>query len=261
MCLSYILVMIFFSNFPQSVFGSIKRLAFSSDEMSIARNPSQSVFIIVSLIDLLRMYFCRFIPADTLRNNDVVVTSKRRHFDVITSKWRRFDVITTLLLRHVFRGIVFSDIPRLTIHDSIWRTKRTCVFIRSFREYLIGGLHIGQANLVGKFIFGRKLFVHIKSKNLPNLSRSECFNKFISKSLTIASYVFSPWSIFITRHKLYHNNHRRRHHHHHHHHHHHYHHHHKHRHHHHYHYLITIAIIIVIIILIIILSVLLLSWS
>ena len=128
-CLSYILVMIFFSNFPQSVFGSIKRLAFSSDEMSITRNPSQSVFIIVSLIDLLRMYFSRFIPADTLRNNDVVVTSKRRHFDVITSKWRRFDVITTLLLRHVFRGIVFSDIPRLTIHDSIWRTKRTCVLL------------------------------------------------------------------------------------------------------------------------------------
>ena len=44
------------------------------------------------------------IPANTLRNNDVVITSKRRHFDVITSKWRRFDVITTLLLRHVFSG-------------------------------------------------------------------------------------------------------------------------------------------------------------
>ena len=43
-------------------------------------------------------------PANTLRNNDVVITSKQRHFDVITSKWRRFDVITTLLLRHVFRG-------------------------------------------------------------------------------------------------------------------------------------------------------------
>ena len=42
---------------------------------------------------------------NTLRNNDVVITSKRRHFDVITSKWRRFDVITTLLLCHVFRGV------------------------------------------------------------------------------------------------------------------------------------------------------------
>ena len=46
----------------------------------------------------------RYDPANTLRNNDVVITSKRRHFDVITSKWRRFDVVTTLLLRHVFRG-------------------------------------------------------------------------------------------------------------------------------------------------------------
>ena len=47
----------------------------------------------------------RSIPANTLRNNNVVSTSQRRHFDVITSKWRRFDVITTLLLRHVFRGM------------------------------------------------------------------------------------------------------------------------------------------------------------
>ena len=47
-------------------------------------------------------------PADTSRNNDVVITSKRRHFDVITSKWRRFDVITTLLLSHVFSGTLLS---------------------------------------------------------------------------------------------------------------------------------------------------------
>ena len=45
-------------------------------------------------------------PADTLRNNDVAIASKRRNFDVITSKWRRFDVITTLSLRHVFSGNV-----------------------------------------------------------------------------------------------------------------------------------------------------------
>ena len=48
-------------------------------------------------------------PADTLRNNDVVITSKRRHFDVITSKWRRFDVITTFLLRHISAGIDSSQ--------------------------------------------------------------------------------------------------------------------------------------------------------
>ena len=43
-------------------------------------------------------------PLNTWRNNNVVITSKRRHFDVITSKWRRFDVITTSLLRNVSAG-------------------------------------------------------------------------------------------------------------------------------------------------------------
>ena len=40
-------------------------------------------------------------PLNTWRNDPVVITSKRRHFDVITSKWRRFDAITTSLLRNV----------------------------------------------------------------------------------------------------------------------------------------------------------------
>ena len=56
-----------------------------------------------NIVSLKRLY-----PVDTLRNNDVVITSKRRHFDVITSKWRRFDVITTLLLRHVFSGYSYN---------------------------------------------------------------------------------------------------------------------------------------------------------
>ena len=46
------------------------------------------------------------VPSDTLRNNNVGITSKRGHFDVITSKWRRFDVMATLLLRHVFSGVI-----------------------------------------------------------------------------------------------------------------------------------------------------------
>ena len=45
-----------------------------------------------------------YIPANTLRNNNVVITSKRR----------RFDVITTLLLRHVFRGIYPVHISAVT---------------------------------------------------------------------------------------------------------------------------------------------------
>ena len=42
----------------------------------------------------------RLIPLNTWRNNNVVITSKRRHFDVNVSKWRRFDVMTTSLLRN-----------------------------------------------------------------------------------------------------------------------------------------------------------------
>ena len=61
------------------------------------------VYIYISWSDSSRCGRC--VPADTLRNIDVVITSKRRHFDVITSKWRRFDVITTLSLRRVFRGV------------------------------------------------------------------------------------------------------------------------------------------------------------
>ena len=43
-------------------------------------------------------------PLNTWRNNNVVITSKRRHFDVLTSKWRRCDVITTSLSRDVSAG-------------------------------------------------------------------------------------------------------------------------------------------------------------
>ena len=63
-------------------------------------------------------------PANTLRNNNVVITSKRRHFDVTTSKWRRFDVTTTLLLRHVFRGNFPYETPSfLVYHDNPWRSE------------------------------------------------------------------------------------------------------------------------------------------
>ena len=60
-------------------------------------------------------------PADTLRNNDVVITSKRRHFDVITSKWHRFDVMTTLLLSNVFRGLFQTKIYYYLVSDKIHR--------------------------------------------------------------------------------------------------------------------------------------------
>ena len=50
----------------------------------------------------------KFDPADTLRSNDVGITSKRRHFEVITSKWHRFNVISTLLPRHFSMGMYWD---------------------------------------------------------------------------------------------------------------------------------------------------------
>ena len=72
------------------------------------------------------------------------------------------------------------------------------LFMRSF-EKNISSMRLQEclANLVGKLILGKKLFVHIKSRKSPNFSRSEICNKFILKSPTIAAYVFSRWIISI----------------------------------------------------------------
>ena len=42
---------------------------------------------------------------NTWRINNVVITTKRRHFDLITPKWRRFDVLTTSILCYVSAGV------------------------------------------------------------------------------------------------------------------------------------------------------------
>ena len=47
-------------------------------------------------------------PLNTWRDNNVVITSTRRHFDVITWKWRRFDVMTSLL-RNVSTGCMMIN--------------------------------------------------------------------------------------------------------------------------------------------------------
>ena len=56
-------------------------------------------------------------PQNTWRNNNVVITSKRRHFHVVTSKWRRFDVLTTSLLRNVSTG---RPLPEPTSTPHYW---------------------------------------------------------------------------------------------------------------------------------------------
>ena len=76
------------------------------------------------MLHCVELQWVEYNPADTLLNNDVVITSERRHFDIITSKWRRFDVITSLLLHHVFRGNVYVRFTGYHIQTqiSIWNT-------------------------------------------------------------------------------------------------------------------------------------------
>ena len=47
-------------------------------------------------------------PADTLRNNDIIITSKLRHFDVVTSFWRYNDVFITPYARWVVRATYYN---------------------------------------------------------------------------------------------------------------------------------------------------------
>ena len=82
-------------------------------------------------------------------------------------------------------------------HLLIWRRQWPLVFCRVLQNIWSIRLHLRFVNLVGKVILGEKLVMHITSKNSPNLSRSEIFNKFILKSLTISVYLFSLWRIFI----------------------------------------------------------------
>ena len=99
------------------------------------------------------------IPTDTLRNNDVVITSKQRHFDVITSKWRRFDVIATLSLRQVSSGSWLTSSQRLVPEDSpgishpmspwcIMIMKRLSCWLGLFSKILVSGNTFLTMNVV-----------------------------------------------------------------------------------------------------------------
>ena len=55
-----------------------------------------------------------FTPPNTSRNENIVITSKQRHFDVIMSQWRRFDIITTSLLCDVSVGPLWHWCLHLT---------------------------------------------------------------------------------------------------------------------------------------------------
>ena len=94
-------------------------------------------------------------PPDKLRNNDIVNTPKRRHFEVIASKWQRFDVITTLLLRQVFGGqwrqiwYHSNSCCRLAApnHDDVIKWKqfpRYWPFVRGIHRSPLNSPHKGQ---------------------------------------------------------------------------------------------------------------------
>ena len=98
------------------------------------------------------------VRADKLRNDNVVITSKRRHFDVITSKWHRFDVITTLLLRHMFSGVLQTRV--LAFYTKALSRERCDEFIWNCRSPQViteHGLAMSLTLLRGEF---QKRFWH-----------------------------------------------------------------------------------------------------
>ena len=137
----------------------MRKLTFEGFNVTVDQQP----------IDKLTCTAWRHHPADTLRNNDVVITSKRRHFDVITSKWR-CDVITTLLLRQMFGGLeshyddvtmsfMASQITSLTIvystvHSDADQRKHQSSASLAF----VRGIHRGPVNSPHKWPVTRKMF-------------------------------------------------------------------------------------------------------
>ena len=83
----------------------------------------QFVWLFVLSVCLRCCHFLVLIPfvrwIDTLRNNDVVITSKRRNFDAITSKCRRFDVTRRYYyVKCMFGGVKWIDTRLWSIHAS-----------------------------------------------------------------------------------------------------------------------------------------------
>ena len=132
---------------------------------------------------------------------------------ISVSSWRKLFIAVSLIaldLTYFFRFIVFSEIPRFTIHgrwSDIWLgimedEMTMCLSWGVLQNIWSMRLQECLANLVWNVILGKKLFVHIKSKNSPNFSRSEICNKFTLfalKYLRVRFEVFtcSLWSIYV----------------------------------------------------------------
>ena len=113
--------------------------------------------------------------------------------------------LITLVRTYFCCFVACSEMPRLTVHGR-WSDMLLNIMEYEMDTYFLWGvlkniwsmrLHECLANLAGKLILGKKLFVHIKSRKSPNFSRSEICNKFILKSPTSAIYSFSRWIISI----------------------------------------------------------------
>ena len=78
-----------------------RRRWFETPSRSLWRHCNDWRFFLDCCLVYIRIPY----PCDTVRNNGVVITSKRRHFDVIKSKWRRFDVTTTIITSSVRRAM------------------------------------------------------------------------------------------------------------------------------------------------------------
>ena len=129
--------------------------------MSISVSSLLKLFMVVSLITLVRTYFCCFVVCSEMPR----LTVHGRWSDMLLNIME--DEMDTCFLWGVLKNI--------------WSMR--------LQECL--------ANLVGELILGKKFFVHIKSRKSPNFSRSEICIKFILKSPTIAAYVFSRWILSI----------------------------------------------------------------
>ena len=150
--------------------------------------------------------FC-YCPADTSRNSDVVITSKRRHFDVITSKWRRFDVITTLLLRHVFSGCLpqrtHIQISSLTLYKAHYMLKLPQIFqyklLQICREMVPGAIEVlfvtEISTTVGLSAKPRKWFVQIASIYKILVSIMVLLVRFLRDNLCVASRWCEMWGL------------------------------------------------------------------
>ena len=142
------LIIRFCNNFFELLIISIRvRITSSSDEISISESSSRKLFIVVSLITLVRTYCCCCLVFSEI------------HRLAIHGRWS--EMLLNIMEDEMATCFLWG------VLQNIWSMR----------------LHECLANLVGKLILGKKLLVHIKSKKSPTFSRSEICNGFMSPTI------------------------------------------------------------------------------